>query len=220
LTRVFVIAHASLYAEGLARLLAEDGRLSVVGTANDWAQALDRIRRLPRPPDVVLLDIEMPHGGAAVRALTAGTPAPRLIALAGSEEEDAVMPWAEAGVVGLVSRDASLDAVVGALKTAARGETAWSPGVAEALLNRFARLAQGRPAGRPQLTSREREIVALIDRGLSNKEIASELQIELPTVKNHVHHLLNKLNATRRGQAAAMLRGERPLPRVASGRNR
>jgi two-component system, NarL family, nitrate/nitrite response regulator NarL len=68
----------------------------------------------------------------------------------------------------------------------------------------------------PALTAREREIAGLIVEGLSNKEIAARLQIELPTVKNHVHHILSKLNANRRGQAAAMLRTqpppERPLP--------
>lgn len=213
MTGVFIIAHAWLYAEGLAGLLTSDGRLSVVGTANDWPRALERIRALPQPPDVVLLDLEMPEGMAAVRALTAAVPAQRLIALAVSEEGEAVIPWAEAGVAGLLSRDASLDDVVLALQTAARGETASSPPAAAALLKGFARLARAGREQRSQLTSREREIVALIDRGLSNKEIASELQIELPTVKNHVHHVLNKLNASRRGEAAAMLRGEPPLRR-------
>jgi two-component system nitrate/nitrite response regulator NarL len=216
MTRVFIIARAWLYAEGLAGLLARDARLRVVGSANDWPQALERIVGLQQPPDVVLLDLEMPQGMAAVRALTSALAAPHLIALAASEDEDAAMPWAEAGVAGLVSRDASLDDLVRVLEAAGRGEAAWSPPVAAALLHRFARLAQAAPERRSQLTSREREIMALIDRGLSNKEIASELQIELPTVKNHVHHVLNKLNASRRGEAAAMLRGERPLRRRVS----
>ena len=216
MTRVFIIAQAWLHAEGLAGLLASDGRLTVVGRGNDCPEALERVRALAYPPDVVLLDLEMPQGVAAVRALTAALPSPRLIALAESEDEEVVIPWAEAGVAGLLSRDASLDDVVGAIETAARGETAWSPSVTVALLNRLAWLAQARRGTRSHLTSREREIVALIDRGLSNKEIAQELKIELPTVKNHVHHVLDKLNASRRGEAAAILRGERPLRRVAS----
>ena len=75
------------------------------------------------------------------------------------------------------------------------------------LLRRVGRDAEAPPAAAP-LTAREREIAELIEKGLSNKEIATRLQIELPTVKNHVHNILTKLKATRRGQAAAMLRGE------------
>jgi DNA-binding NarL/FixJ family response regulator len=113
----------------------------------------------------------------------------------------------------VLSRDASVDDVVRVLQTVAQGWTAWSPKVAEALLNRLASVARSNHAPGSRLTSREREIFALIDRGLSNKEIATELRIELPTVKNHVHNVLSKLNAARRGEAAAMLRGERSMPR-------
>jgi two-component system nitrate/nitrite response regulator NarL len=210
LTRVYVIAHASLYAEGLASLLADDARLAVVGTAHGWPEGLDELRALPRPPDVVLLDLETSEGLAAVRALTMALPEPRLVAL---DHDEGAIRWAEAGVAAVLSRDASVDDVVRVLQTVAQGWTAWSPKVAEALLSRLASIARSGHAPGSRLTSREREIVALIDRGLSNKEIASELQIELPTVKNHVHNVLSKLNAARRGEAAAMLRGERPIRR-------
>jgi two-component system, NarL family, nitrate/nitrite response regulator NarL len=211
LTRVYVIADASLYAEGLASLLADDTRLAVMGTAHGWPEGLAELRALQRPPDVVLLDLDTSEGLAAVRALTLALPQPRLVALVGLDPDEGAIRWAEAGVAAVLSRDASVDDVVQVLQAAAQGWTAWSPKVAEALMSRLASVARSSHAPGSRLTSREREIVALIDRGLSNKEIASELQIELPTVKNHVHNVLSKLNAARRGEAAAMLRGERPI---------
>jgi two-component system nitrate/nitrite response regulator NarL len=120
-----------------------------------------------------------------------------------------VIAYAEAGVVGYVTRHASLAELKDAVERAAAGETNLSSRMALTILRHIARLAtqHGNPALVPQLTSRELEVAELIDEGLSNKEIARRLRIEVPTVKNHVHSILKKLRVTRRSEAAARLRG-------------
>jgi DNA-binding NarL/FixJ family response regulator len=207
-TRVLIISEVRLYREGLARLLQGDRRLDVVGTAGDVDAALAALADLDELPDAVLLDVPTPRGLEGLQRLEPALPAARMVALNVSDaDEGAVIAWAEAGVSGLLARDVDVDDVAQAIATAADGGTVCSPRLAALLLKGVARSAGERTAAAP-LTSREREIAALLEEGLSNKEIASRLDIELPTVKNHVHSILTKLKATGRGQAAAMLRGE------------
>jgi DNA-binding NarL/FixJ family response regulator len=208
--RVFIVSDVPLYVEGLKRVLAADGRLTVVGSAGGWPDGVDRMRALAAPPAVVLVDLAVPASADHVAEFVTEFPATEVIALAVSDDEEDLLRWAESGVSGLLSRGASLDDLVLTVETATRGEIVCSPRVTAALLHHVARFArERRGAGLPPaLTAREREIAGLIVEGLSNKEIAARLQIELPTVKNHVHHILKKLNASRRGQAAAMLRSQ------------
>ena len=120
-----------------------------------------------------------------------------------------MVPLVEAGAAGYLTRDASLRDLFAALSSAVRDEVLCSPRIVASLARRLARLAE-QHATRPtpaSLTAREAEVVGLLDAGLSNKEIATRLCIELPTVKNHVHHILEKLHVNRRGEAAARLRG-------------
>jgi two-component system, NarL family, nitrate/nitrite response regulator NarL len=206
-TRVFIISEVRLYREGLVRLLRRDARLEVVGTASGVGDALERLPALPAPPEAVLLDVPPPAGPDELGRLEPAVPTARIVALnVPDADEAAVIAWAEAGVSGLLARDVGVDDVAQAIETTAQGGTVCSPRLASVLLRHVARDAEEPPAA--PLTSREREIAALIEQGLSNKEIAARLGIGLPTVKNHVHHILTKLKASRRGQAAAMLRGE------------
>jgi two-component system nitrate/nitrite response regulator NarL len=207
-TRVLIISEVRLYREGLVRLLRRDERLDVVGTASDVPDALARLPELEQPPDAVLLDVPAPVGLRAPGQLEPALPAARIVALNVPEaDETAVIAWAEAGVSGLLDSDVDVDEVAQAVETTAQGGTVCSPKLAAVLLRRVARDAEDRPAA-TSLTVRERQIAELIEQGHSNKEIAERLEIELPTVKNHVHNILTKLKATRRGQAAAMLRDE------------
>jgi two-component system nitrate/nitrite response regulator NarL len=131
-----------------------------------------------------------------------------LVALGVPEQEESVIRCAEAGIAAFVTRESSLPELVRVLQSALRGETLCSPSMARALLGRLATLAAERepkPAT-AVLTVREVEILGLIDEGLSNKQIAARLVIELPTVKNHVHNILGKLDVRRRGDAAKQLR--------------
>ena len=204
MTRIFIISEVRLYREGLVRLLQRGSRLDVVGTASDLEEGLERLDALEEPPEAVLLDLPARLGLGALEELGRAAPGARVVALNVAEDDEAaVIAWAEAGVSGLLAREVDVAEVERAVETTARGGTVCSPQLAAVLLKRVAKGADERP---PPLTAREREIAALIDEGLSNKEIAARLEIELPTVKNHVHNLLTKLKATRRGQAAAMLR--------------
>jgi two-component system, NarL family, nitrate/nitrite response regulator NarL len=208
---VFVLVSVRLYRDGIADALGRDERFRVTGTAGTLDVALAQLRSSPRPVDVALVDLGLPEGAGATRALRADWPGTRIVAFAVEEADEDVVLWAEAGVAGLVSREASLGDLLDAVEAAARHEVLTSPGVTAALLRRVAAVAHEHRADRgPVLTRREREIVRLIGRGLSNKEIAGTLRIELPTVKNHVHNILEKLRVSGRAEAvsAARARGE------------
>ena len=168
--------------------------------------ALARLPELEQPPDAVLLDVPAPVGLSAPGQLEPALPAARIVAVNVPDHRRGGGDRVGRGGRERPARprDVDVDEVAQAVETTAPGGTVCSPKLAAVLLRRVARDAEQRPAAAP-LTAREREIAALIEQGLSNKEIAGRLQIELPTVKNHVHNILTKLKATRRGQAAAML---------------
>ena len=193
-----------LYREDLGGLLQGEKEILVLGTVADEASAVARAGILS--PNVVLLDTKLPNSLSAVPALLEAAPDSRVIALGVTEMESEVIAYAKAGVSGYVAREGSFEDLLVTIRSVAKGELICSPQVAAALLREVAR--SGAEAGMQvgQLTSREKQIAELIDKGCSNKQIASNLRIEVSTVKNHVHHILEKLHATRRGQAAAQLR--------------
>jgi len=208
---VFVLVAVRLYRDGIAAAIAQDLRFGVVGTAASFRDAGEQLDALPSPPDVALVDLDLSEGTRAVRAFRSAWPATSIVALAVREAYDDIVSWAEAGVSGLVTRDASLAEVLDAVEAAVKDEAPCSPTVAAALLHRVASLSvEERTGGGLALTRREREIVNLIGDGLTNKEIARSLRIEVATVKNHVHHILEKLRVGRRAEvvAAAQARGE------------
>jgi DNA-binding NarL/FixJ family response regulator len=178
--------------------------IEVVGTAASVEERGDEIAALR--PDVVVIDA----GSAAecARLLAEAAPDTRVVALAVTEADADVIPLVEAGVVGYLTTDQSLEELAEVIEGVARGESPCSPGLAAILVRRIGVLAaerRPRVADGAGLTRRELEILGLIRGGLSNKEIASDLQIELATVKNHVHHILEKLNVRGRSEAAALL---------------
>jgi DNA-binding NarL/FixJ family response regulator len=207
-TEVVVVAAVRMYEEGLARVLGDDARFRVAGTASTARGLLDLLPTLERPPRVVLLDLGIEEGLAALRELRSAWPGTAVIALAVRDVPVDVVAWAEAGAAGIVPREASVGRLADVVESVARGESLCSPRATAALLRRVAALAEGeRDARLRPLTRREQEIADLLERGLSNKEIAARLTIELPTVKNHVHSILEKLSVGRRAEAGAVLRG-------------
>jgi two-component system, NarL family, nitrate/nitrite response regulator NarL len=139
-------------------------------------------------PHIVLVDAGRDETAALVSDLAQTVPDARVVAVAMPESDQQLFACAEAGLAGLVPWDATLEEVVATLRAVAQGELPCSPRIAAALLRRIAALAAGNRAGEATaaaLTRRELEIARLIDEGLSNKEIALNLCIEVPTVKNH-----------------------------------
>jgi DNA-binding NarL/FixJ family response regulator len=205
-TTLVVIAPIRLYREGLAALFADRSGFHVAAVAVAREDGLAQVERYK--PDVVLVALGPGAGAPLVRELVATHPDTRVVMLGVTDDDPEVLPLAEAGVAGYVTTEASGDDVVAAVECVTRGETPCSPRLAATLLRRVAALAQERRPSGPlaSLTAREREIVDLLGDGLSNKEIARGLQIEVTTVKNHVHHILEKLHVTRRADAAAFVR--------------
>jgi DNA-binding NarL/FixJ family response regulator len=203
---VFVVAGVRLYREGLAQLLGPQRRVKLVGNAASGDQLLARIDVLK--PDVVAVDVSAPESLATVRAIGTAVPSTKLVAVALSDGEESVLRCAEAGVVGFVPRDATVEQFVDAVESAVRDEVFCSPRMAATLLHRVATLSADQAAPLPEhrLTTRELEIIDLIDEGLTNKEIAGRLCIEVATVKNHVHNILEKLQVHGRAEAAARMR--------------
>ncbi len=201
--RVLVASDVRLYREGLAESLADAPGLDVVGRSTG-AESVGRALRLR--PDIVLLDLSMDDWSGAVGAIVAGASETRVVVLGVNEVESEVIGCAEAGVSGYVTREASLDELVEVVESVARGEMLCTPRIAALLLRRVAEAAAPRSSGLERLTPRETEIVDLIEQGLSNKQIARRLSIELATVKNHVHNILEKLEVARRGEAVARVR--------------
>ena len=201
--RVVIVAHIRLYREGLAGALERSGRVKVVGTVAEGASAVSAVWELQ--PDMALVDMGIPSRAELVRGILEATPAVKVVGLAVPEAEKEVVACAETGVAGLVTRESTLEELIAAIESAARGELLCSPRTAGVLLRRVAALSASsrREAAAPSLTSREREIAELVARGLSNKEIAGELRIQVATVKNHVHRILEKLDARRRSEIAA-----------------
>jgi two-component system, NarL family, nitrate/nitrite response regulator NarL len=205
-TRIIVVSDARLYREGVAFSLASIDRVAVVGTADTVASALTCIEE--SSPDVALIDIAVP-GALTLPDAVAAVHAPvKIVAFSVAETEDAICTCAEAGIAGFVSRNGSKEDLVAAVENAVRGEVVCTPRMAASLFRRLAGRVRTTWQADPDatLTGREHEIIALIDRGLSNKDIARQLKISTATVKNHVHNILEKLKVRRRGAAAAVLR--------------
>ncbi len=204
MTRVFVVARVRLYREGLADLLARAG-IEVAGTGVD----LDTCRATlsATQPDIVLVDVAGEDDVAAIRRLATALPGAAVVTFGLSGSSSSVLACAEAGARGYVTRDQSGEELVEALESVARDEALCSPEIAAALMKRVAALATSAPGDEDvHLTRREFEIASLVEKGLSNKEIAQRLVIEVATVKSHVHNILEKLKATRRADAAAWVR--------------
>jgi two-component system nitrate/nitrite response regulator NarL len=202
---VLIVTDVRLHRDGLAETLQRQPTVRVLGTAARPDDAMAQARSLV--PDVILVDMVMRDDLQVVRALARDLPEARILALSVNETEEEVISCVEAGAAGCVAREASLDEVLAALEAIARGEVLCSPLMTAAVFKRVRALAGGRLGGLGSpLTPRELEIVALIDEGLSNKQIACMLSIETATVKNHIHNILEKLHVTRRGEAAAAVR--------------
>lgn len=209
--RVYVISPVRIYRDGLVQVLGRRSEFTVSGAADTFEAALPVVRRLE--VDVALYDLRCPSGLAGLRRL-AEAPQVSIVGLGVEETVESVLACAEAGIAGYVTDAASLDELAARVSDAARGELNCPPHIAASLLRRLA--AHGSRQDTPHaglgLTSRELEVAALLQQGLSNRQIAHRLTIQLATVKNHVHSILRKLETPTRSDAAAVLRSCSPGP--------
>ncbi len=198
--KLFILGDVRLHREGLGLQLEDFPNLNVIGTGL-LSDALRVLRS--SPADVALLDtlqLEIPMVVASLRQLTRRL---WIVAMGIREIESEVLACAAAGVDGYVRMDATIGDVVTVVESVMRGELVCSPKVAASLYHSISSLGAD---GGVSLTNRELQVVELMNRGLSNKEISNRLRIEPCTAKNHVQNILQKLGVHRRGQAVAKVR--------------
>ena len=198
--RVLLADDQRLVRSGFRMILKAEPGVEVVGEAADGREAIEQARALA--PDVVLMDVRMPNldGIEATRRIVCEAEAPRVIVLTTFDEDEYVFGALRAGASGFLLKDAPEDQLVAAIRVAADGGSLFAPSVTRRLIERFAGHAEP-PAGLGDLTDREREVLTLVARGLSNAEIAAELVVSEHTVKTHVARVLQKLDLRDRTQA-------------------
>jgi len=203
-TRVLIADDDDLMRAGLAELLSADPEIEIVGKASTGREAVQRARRLA--PDVVLMDVRMPDldGIAATRELASAAPATKVLILTTFEQDDYIFGGLRAGASGFLLKRTRPEELIAAVHTIAAGDSLLSPSVTRRVIDRMAQQPTpqlGDQAKLDELTPREREVLELIARGLSNREIATALVVEDSTIRTHVKRILMKLDLRDRVQA-------------------
>jgi RNA polymerase sigma factor (sigma-70 family) len=203
LTRVLIADDDDLMRAGLIELLSNDPTIEIIGQAATGREAVERTRRLA--PDVVLMDVRMPDldGIAATGELTRADPRAKILILTIFEQEDYVFGALRAGASGFLLKRTRPEELIAAVHTIARGDSLLSPSVTRRVIDRMAQ--QPTPELTDQakldtLTPRERDVLQLVARGLSNREIATELVVEESTIRSHMKRILMKLQLRDRVQ--------------------
>jgi two-component system, NarL family, response regulator LiaR len=198
--RVLLVDDHRMVREGLAVFLQVSDDLELAGEAEDGAEAVEQCERLQ--PDVVLMDLKMPRmdGATATRLITERFPGIRVVALTSFQEEGLVESALQAGAISYLLKNVSAEALGEAIRSAAAGRPTLAPEAAQDLV----RSATKGPQPGSDLTPREREVLGLMVRGMSNKEIAQDLVVSQSTAKFHVSRILAKLGASGRTEAVTI----------------
>jgi two-component system nitrate/nitrite response regulator NarL len=213
--RILLIEGNRLMREGIAAIFQGESDLRVVAVAEN-GNAVSQMKNIRKDPDVILWDheLERENGQRLMAALRERVPAARIIAMNISPEQLDIAEFVRAGVSGFILKNASSGDYVKTIRTVAAGSRVLPPPLTNSLFTQIAKLVLKAADSSPDsssdnpipLTNREREIIALISEGLSNKEIAERLHIATYTVKSHVHSVLRKLGLDTRLQVAASTR--------------
>jgi DNA-binding NarL/FixJ family response regulator len=217
--RVLLADDDDLMRAGLRAVLSSDDSIDVVAEAADGREAVSRTRAVR--PDVVLMDVRMPgmDGITATREIIAAAPGAHILILTTFEDDDYVFGALSAGASGFLLKRTQPEQLIAAIHTIAAGESLLSPSVTRTVISHVARQPRPDPAAGRRLqllTPRERDVLELVARGLSNAEIAASLFVEESTVKTHLKRILGKLSLRDRVQAV-ILAYETGLARPASG---
>ena len=207
--RVLVVDDQALLRTAFSSLIDAEDDLEVVGEAAEGREAVELAASLT--PDVVVMDVRMPvmDGIEATRQITSGRGAgvPRVLILTTFDLDEYVFEALRAGASGFALKSRPLEELLSAIRTVAAGEALLAPSVTRRLIAHFtegARVPRRTPRGLDELTEREREVLSLVARGLSNAELAEMLHVSLPTVKTHVSRILTKLGARDRTQLVVL----------------
>ncbi len=201
--RILLVDDHALFRDGLASLLAEQADLEVVGEAETGDEALKKARQLE--PDLILMDIYMPgeDGLTATWRIKDEMPSVKIVMLTISEEDQKLFEAVKSGAQGYLLKKMKAQEFLDMLRGISRGEAPISRAIASKILAEFARQAPPENAPALRLSPREREVLMLLTKGATNKEIASALGISENTVKNRLKSILEKLHLENRVQAVA-----------------
>jgi DNA-binding NarL/FixJ family response regulator len=195
--RVLVVDDHPVWRDGVRSDLEGAGVASVVGEASDGGEAVEMART--EMPDVVIMDLNLPtvKGSEATRRIVEESPHVRVLVLSASGEEADVLEAVKAGARGYLLKSATSEEIVDAVRRVHGGEAVFTPSLAGLVLDEFQRLASKDP-DEPDLTARENEVLRLVAKGYTYREIAEKLFISVKTVQNHVQNILTKLQLRRR----------------------
>ena len=203
--RVLVADDQSMVRAGFRMLLSGEGDIEVVAEAGNGLEAVEKAARFD--PDVVMMDIRMPEldGLEATRRILAADGTTRILVLTTFDLDEYVYEALRAGASGFVLKDDPPEQLLAAIRTVAAGDALLSPTVTKRVIEQFTRMPRPTPPKElEELSARERDVLRLVARGLSNAEIGQELYISETTVKTHVTHVLQKLNLRDRVQVVVL----------------
>jgi len=210
--RVLIVDDHTIVRKGLRALLAEIEGMEVVGEAGDGQAAIAQAASLR--PNAILMDLAMPKmdGIEATRLIKLSQPESRILVMTSFATDEKVFPAIKAGALGYLLKESAPEALVQAIRQTHRGESPLHPAIARKVLQEISH-PPAPPLTPNPLTEREGEVLRLVAQGLSNQDIARELQISDPTVRTHVSNILGKLHLATRIQAAlyALREGLAPL---------
>ena len=213
--RVLIADDHERFRRGLRMVLEAEEGIDVIAEAADGAEAVTKVEELA--PDVVLMDVRMPNqnGIDATRTIREVFPSTRIIMLTVSDEEDDLFDAVKAGANGYLLKEVSIEEVADAVRAVVQGQSLISPSMAAKLITEFGSLArraqESEMAPSPRLSDRELEVLKRVATGMSNEEIAAELGLSTPAVRNHVANILVKLQLRSRIESALLAMESRLL---------